>query len=552
MSSSIFKTEKLFIMMKTLTTLLGLFILFSINAQNWGEQILTQPNTDTAYSFGFSVAIDGDYAVIGAPGENEWTGSAHIYKKDAEGVWSYHQKIEDHIRKGLDNFFGNAVAIQGDFIFVSVYKDRIDEDRYEKIAGSVIVFKKDVNDIWNPIQKIRSNDIKIGDEFGTDIAVDGNYLVVSAISQDYDEADDNSQNGAGAVYVFERNIDDSYTQIQKMIPSHRESFDNVGKSVSINGDYIVFTSDNDKDEANANPISGNGSVFVFKKDNLGIWNETQKIKPMNGINQSRFAFEDVSIYGDYIAVGATGIEHLENNNWHYGFVYLFKKDNDDIWNETQILKIPNTAFDFGYEVVLDNNLLLVSAPESRVTENESSINNVGKSYLFARNANNNYLLAETLEASIVKENSYIGAGIMGDKTSSCAIALKDNQFILGANKTNRTVGNTDYFSAGTAYISGDVAVLGLLDNVLNVDKNVLNNTIKIFPNPVNETLNIHLLEINKNYHIAIYNSLGGILLEKEMKNTNQLEFEFPFSKGIYFAKITSKDNKTKIVKLIKN
>lgn len=441
--------------MKKIILLLVICISNGIHSQDWGEQILNQPNTGTSYSFGFSVAIDGDYAVIGSPGETEWTGSAHIYKKNDEGIWIYHQRIEDHIRRGLDNFFGYAVAIEGDYIFVSVYKDRIDEDRYEKIAGSVIVFKKDANDVWNPIQKIRSSDIRIGDEFGIDIAVEGNFLVVGATNQDYDENDDNSINGAGAVYVFERNNNDVYNQVQKLIPSNRDSQDNIGKSVGISGDYIIFSSKNDTDAANANPIAGNGSVFVFKRDNIGVWNETQKIKPINGVNYSRFAFEDISIFGDYIAVGATGIEHLENNNWHYGFVYLFKKDNNDVWNETQILRIPNTAYNFGYEVVLDHNRLLISAPNSNVSRDGDTNYNVGKSYLFTRNVDD-YLLTETLETSIAQENSYVGAGKMGNKISSSAIALKDNQFILGANNTKRTIADTDYFLAGRAYISGNI------------------------------------------------------------------------------------------------
>ena len=81
------------IKMKRLKLLLPI-LLFStiINSQNWGEQIIEQPVKGTSHRFGTSVSIDGNYAVVGAPGENDLTGAANIFKKDEIGKLGYLNK----------------------------------------------------------------------------------------------------------------------------------------------------------------------------------------------------------------------------------------------------------------------------------------------------------------------------------------------------------------------------------------------------------------------------------------------------------------------------
>lgn len=539
-------------MKKLLLTTLLLFFILSLNAQNWGEQMLNQPNQGGNYSFGFSVDIDGDYAIVGAHGENEITGSAHIYKRDVNGTWNHHQKIEAYIGKHSDEYFGWSVAIQGDFIFVSAVTDRLNEDKFEQPAGSVMIYKKDVNDVWNGVQRLRSSDIRYGDYFGSDIAVDGDFLVVGAREQDYDADNANKETSAGAAYVFKKDGAGNWNEIQKITPSHRDYSDNVGSSVSISGNYIVLASENDTDENNANPINGVGSVFVFKKNIADdTWNEVQKLKPANGVNNSHFAFGDVSISNDFIAIGAKNLDKYDNstNQWFYGQVYLFKKDENNIWNEAQIVKTPFPASNFGSGVSLDDNLLLISAPYSRVEDNGSNIQNVGLSYLFAKNANDEFVLATTIKASHLDANSTIGEGEWNGNPSTGSIAISDNHFIIGAPNIDDLDNNPIIYNVGAAFISGNVEDLGLL-NVLDT-KDILTASVNIYPNPIKNKININLSKNISNTNISIYNVLGKKILEKNFNNTTNLSVDFNFPKGIYLAKITSEKNAVKVVKLIK-
>ena len=534
-----------------LNTFLLLFI-FSLNAQNWGEQILNQQNQGGNYFYGFSVDIDGDYAIVGALGENERTGSAHIYKKDANGTWNFHQKIEAYVGKHSDEYFGWAVAIQNDLIFVSARTDRLNEEKFEGLAGSVMIYKKDANDVWNGIQRIRSADIRIGDNFGYDLAIDGDYLLVGANGQDYNENNVGKVTSAGAAYLFKKDANDMFTEVQKLTPSHRDSSDKIGSSVSISGDYLVLASKNDTDADNVNEIRGNGSAFVFKKGPNNVWTEIQKLNPSNNSTYSNFGYGDVTISNDFIAIGANSLDVYDeqSNNWFYGHVFLFKKNNDNIWEESQIIKTPFPASNFGSGVSLDDNLLLVSAPKSRVEDNGSNVLNVGLSYLFVKNANDNFVLAETIQASQVDASSTIGEGEWDGNPSTASIAISDNHFIIGAPNIDLLDNNPIVYNSGAAFISGNVEELGLL-NVLSIDDN-LQTSISFYPNPIKNKLNIRLSEKHQKIKLNIFNIIGKSIINKEIENTNNLKIDFNFPKGIYLAKITLEDNSTKVIKLIKN
>jgi hypothetical protein len=81
---------------------------------------LTASDAAAQDNLGFSVAISGDTAVVGAPrdqvGSNVNQGSAYVYVR-AGGVWTQQQKLT--ASDGIANDeFGYSVAVVGDTIFV--------------------------------------------------------------------------------------------------------------------------------------------------------------------------------------------------------------------------------------------------------------------------------------------------------------------------------------------------------------------------------------------------------------------------------------------------
>lgn len=72
--------------------------------------------------------------------------------------------------------------------------------------------------------------------------------------------------------------------------------------------------------------------------------------------------------------------------------------------------------------------------------------------------------------------------------------------------------------------------------------NVLEN-VKMYPNPVSSKINFDFDE-NEKLNIKIYNLLGKEILNNSVDKTNNSISVSQLSKGIYIAKITSKDGKS--------
>ena len=95
--------------------------------------------------FGRSVAIDGDYAVIGMVNSSRNVGSdgsAYIFKRNGAS-WIQEAKIVASDRAEYDSF-GNSVAINGDYVVVGAYFESEDVTGGNTLinAGSAYFFKR--------------------------------------------------------------------------------------------------------------------------------------------------------------------------------------------------------------------------------------------------------------------------------------------------------------------------------------------------------------------------------------------------------------------------
>lgn len=139
-----------------------------------------------------------------------------------------------------DNF-GNSVAVSSDLEIggneVAVVGAQRDEDPHGANSGSAYVFEFDRSVFeWSFVTKLVASDGQPQDFFGTDVDVTngGDRIVVSARL-----TDDPGANNVGAVYVFTRNPDGSYSEVQIIQASDREAGDFFGTSLALDGDRLV-------------------------------------------------------------------------------------------------------------------------------------------------------------------------------------------------------------------------------------------------------------------------------------------------------------------------
>jgi len=152
-------------------------------------------DADPDDNFGRSVAISGDYAIVGAVGVNSDSGAAYIFKRDEESGWLVQAKLAVSGGEAGD-YFGYSVAIDGDYAIVGAYGDG--DDR-----GSAFIFKHDDESGWIEQAKLTASDSSEGDRFGVSVSISGDYAIAGA------SGDDSS---TGAAYIFKRDEESGWTE----------------------------------------------------------------------------------------------------------------------------------------------------------------------------------------------------------------------------------------------------------------------------------------------------------------------------------------------------
>lgn len=140
---------------------------------------------------GFSVALEGDTLLAGAPFADDGLGAVHVFAPSLEG-WQEVQRLTAPERRA-GALFGAALALDGDRFAVGA---RLDDGAGDR-AGAVWTFRR-VAGQWGPEQQLPAPGLAPGDELGISVALDGNALAVGARFADVGALD------TGAVYRYRR------------------------------------------------------------------------------------------------------------------------------------------------------------------------------------------------------------------------------------------------------------------------------------------------------------------------------------------------------------
>lgn len=205
----------------------------------WTErQKLTAASNAEFLEFGYAVDIHGDTAIVGAPGDGGGgypvVGSISIFVRNpASGVWSSRQHIA--APDGMDNsFFGGSVAVENNTAVVGASNDHGGGTEYGRGAAYVFARNDSASPAWMPQQKLQAAGGEPGDSFGISVAVSGDTTIVGA---DYDAV--GSRYEQGSAYVFKR-AGAVWTQQKHLNASNGKAADHFGYSVGVSGNTIVI------------------------------------------------------------------------------------------------------------------------------------------------------------------------------------------------------------------------------------------------------------------------------------------------------------------------
>jgi hypothetical protein len=175
------------------SAVLSVLLLAALAANVHAAEVKLIASDGEAYDwFGYSVAISGDYVVVSAPYDDDagsGSGSAYIFKRDGT-AWTEQAKITASDGAKYDAF-GYSVAISGDYAVVGAHWD----DDAGSASGSAYIFKRD-GTAWTEQAKITASDGAASDYFGVSVAISGGYAVVGADGGD----DAGTASGSAYIY----------------------------------------------------------------------------------------------------------------------------------------------------------------------------------------------------------------------------------------------------------------------------------------------------------------------------------------------------------------
>lgn len=272
--------------------------------------------------FGYSVGISGNDIIIGAPYHDyDETGASPVTDAGAAWVFNYDgtqcsqvSKItgEGSNSRNANDWFGYSVSIDGDFAIVGAPQHGYDDYGANLVSnnGAAWVFQK-TDSGWVSTAKLVEfgRDKNTGDKLGTSIACDGTTLVVGSTINSYDASLDasgtasytnlNYMANSGSAYIWEWNTSTSAWDFkQKIVASDRFAGEQFGNMVSISNEKILIGTNNIS-------TTNSSSAYLFEK--------TGKY-PSAWVQTREFSNTSYTNYGGGVAIDGTTIVVTGTNN----------------------------------------------------------------------------------------------------------------------------------------------------------------------------------------------------------------------------------------------
>jgi len=342
--------------------------------------------------FGNSVAFEGSFVLVGAPGED--SGAVYVFGPDG----TPDKKLTAQNVAG----FGASVGITGTTALVGA-------PNTNSSTGAALLF-----DLTSG-QEIDRFDGPGGtfDHFGFSVAIEGNTAVVGAPDED------TTKIGAGAVYLFDTATDASPIRIEQDTVT---SFAEFGQAVAIDGDRVLVGAPGAPADGAAYLFDAATGEFIVRLDNPNP-------NPGDDFGGA------VAIQGNLGLIGAPGDEGLVSD---VGAAYLFDLDPisssfGELIAEFRASDAQNLDF-FGTSVALSDDLAIIGAALGGTAADPDA----GSVYLFDISS------GDAPQSEIAEFTA--GDADDGDRFGS-SVALAGNRAVVGASFDDEEAND-----AGAAYL----------------------------------------------------------------------------------------------------
>ena len=257
--------------------------------------------------------------------------AADLYNNDQQGVVLIGRsqsgeaptlRRELDLGQGLTQASAGAVAVDGDTVVVGAYGEATGSQLFR---GAVYVYRRTPGGYVFEA-RIVAPDGLAGDSFGFSVAVHGDVILVGAIGRDIAGVA-----SAGGVYAFHR-AGTTWSLEDVLEPVAPEESTSLGLSLAFDGSTALIGERREH-------------VTVYQRSAAGVWTVAQDL--------DRSGQESVAISGDRAALANPGAEVAGS---YVGEVSVYARSGG-LWQLDEVLNGATDGQEFGDEVALAGNLL---------------------------------------------------------------------------------------------------------------------------------------------------------------------------------------------------
>jgi hypothetical protein len=351
------------------------------------QKLLGEPPPGVDDSFGTSVAIDGDQALVG---------SLTSYKAYAF-TWSGSTWVRQNLVGLAGEPPGRAVAVRGGTAAVGApFKETSFPFPPTEGPDTVTLFALS-GPTWTAQARLHPPESTQQDSFGTSLACAGPTVVVGA-PLDLTQA---SGVQTGSVYVFVDAGAGTWSEQARLVPPSLVSGSQFGAAVVLQGDMLLAGA--------PGPNTQPGRVILLGRAGT-TWTEQGQLAPSDGAANDFFGAA-LAVSGDTAVVGATGASTG-------GAAYVFERSGAT-WMEQAKLLPPDAALldGFGRAVAVSGDVAVVGAPSADLP----GAANAGAAYVFVRSG-----AAWTFAQKITASDAEVSDGF------GSSLSLAGDELLIGS------------------------------------------------------------------------------------------------------------------------